>query len=367
MKCLAISLIKAILTRLLFIIHAFIATWKVVDTKSDGVYWILILPSLMLVAEFFVTTIVKKGGEWKWFCPSVFLYLGTIIPCIWILEEDLLDKRLRIIADTGLPCRLIDDVYYINQTTLSELSGITIPVTLSDDSWILALQQLLMCLIILGRWLLPMGEITRDQLSQLLLVYLGMAADILEFSSESIEENSVKCDRVLVLCILMIWTWSLLQFTLVLTATKARKPRVSGLKVQNVVKPEDAEHNNDSDHACMFCETEVWSIMISIMMQDGPFLLMRLYLLFGKNAVSQMMLWFTTKNVLVIALQIYRLVVLYIEARSKKKNLSTENTVSSDKEFEADGKQDERIIGNRENDEKSSHVRLQTYVNEAYQ
>ena len=30
-------------------------------------------------------------------------------------------------------------------------------------------------------WMLPKGDLTRDQLSQLLLVYIGTAADIIEF------------------------------------------------------------------------------------------------------------------------------------------------------------------------------------------
>lgn len=38
-----------------------------------------------------------------------------------------------------------------------------------------------MLILILGRWMLPKGDLTRDQLSQLLLVYIGTAADIIEF------------------------------------------------------------------------------------------------------------------------------------------------------------------------------------------
>ena len=37
----------------------------------------------------------------------------------------------------------------------------------------------LILLIIVGRWLLPRGELTRDQLSSLLLVYVANAADIM--------------------------------------------------------------------------------------------------------------------------------------------------------------------------------------------
>lgn len=37
----------------------------------------------------------------------------------------------------------------------------------------------LILVIIIGRWLLPRGELTRDQLSALLLVYVANAADIM--------------------------------------------------------------------------------------------------------------------------------------------------------------------------------------------
>lgn len=51
----------------------------------------------------------------------------------------------------------------------------------------MALQQQLIFVLILGRWMLPKGKLTRDQLSQLLLVYIGIAADILEFSTEGLK------------------------------------------------------------------------------------------------------------------------------------------------------------------------------------
>ena len=44
--------------------------------------------------------------------------------------------------------------------------------------------------LVLGRWLLPRGKLTRDQFSQLTLVYLGMAADIAEIP-ESFREFQV--------------------------------------------------------------------------------------------------------------------------------------------------------------------------------
>lgn len=47
-----------------------------------------------------------------------------------------------------------------------------------------------MLLIILGRWMLPRGSITRDQLSMLLLEYVAIAADILELF-EAFEDEQV--------------------------------------------------------------------------------------------------------------------------------------------------------------------------------
>ena len=176
---------------------------------------------------------------------------------------------------------------------------INIPVALTDDSWSLALEQFLLALLLLGRWLLPKGSLTRDQLSQLLLVYIGMAADILEFSLETLKEQAVICNLFLIILILGLWSWSLLQFTLVLTsvsAPRARAAKISGGK---------------SCKGCLgCCENEIWALWITILMQDGPFLAMRLYLLIEFNIINQMMLFFTLKNILVIILQLYRMIIV---------------------------------------------------------
>ena len=47
-----------------------------------------------------------------------------------------------------------------------------------------------MLIIILGRWMLPRGAITRDQLSVLLLEYVAIAADILELF-EAFDDDQV--------------------------------------------------------------------------------------------------------------------------------------------------------------------------------
>jgi hypothetical protein len=45
--------------------------------------------------------------------------------------------------------------------------------------WTQIIEQTLLLVLIIGRWLLPVGKtMTRDQLSQLLLVYIGTAGKI---------------------------------------------------------------------------------------------------------------------------------------------------------------------------------------------
>ena len=93
---------------------------------------------------------------------------------------------------------------------------------------VMIIEQFLMLILIIGRWMLPKGDLTRDQLSQLLLVYIGTAADIIEFF-DSIKDEKVNTNKLFCLLVLSIWSWSLLQFTFVLTATKGRKTKLSAV------------------------------------------------------------------------------------------------------------------------------------------
>ncbi|XP_071792566.1 transmembrane protein 26-like [Asterias amurensis] len=296
-----ISVIKAILARSLFAIHGILTVWRVTDVNSNPLYYLLIIPICLLPLEMILTLKATKNGEWKWFCPSVFLYLASVVPGLWLLNFDLYGKRIEYRDSMNLEDCSSETVYNSSSLSSDAISGlqINIPVALTDDSWSLALEQFLLALLLLGRWLLPKGSLTRDQLSQLLLVYIGMAADILEFSLETLKEQAVICNLFLIILILGLWSWSLLQFTLVLTsvsAPRARAAKISGGK---------------SCKGCFgCCENEIWALWITIVMQDGPFLAMRLYLLIDYNIINQMMLFFTLKNFLVIMLQLYRMAIV---------------------------------------------------------
>lgn len=59
---------------------------------------------------------------------------------------------------------------------LDKLLGVHIKlphIEVDAETWVTLIEQFLMLILIVGRWLLPKGDLTRDQLSQLLLVYIG--------------------------------------------------------------------------------------------------------------------------------------------------------------------------------------------------
>ena len=87
-------------------------------------------------------------------------------------------------------------------------------------TWIILFHQAMLFILIIGRWMLPKNEkVSRDALSSILLTFIGVAADMLEFVTETGKEVEIKCDLTLLMLILLIWSWATIQFTLVLTGS----------------------------------------------------------------------------------------------------------------------------------------------------
>lgn len=185
--------------------------------------------------------------------------------------------------------------------------------------------------LIVGRWMSPKGDISRDQLSQLLLVYIGMAADILEYVTEGLKSPSVMCNSELVMLVLVMWSWSLFQFTLSLTATintdpNKKKGNSSRRKIRTSRKSSSSssvveeEINPSKGCRCLCLETEIWSILVTTFMQDAPFLATRLYFMVVHNSIDQSSIFFTCKNALLLLIQTYRVVIIISnECKQRKK------------------------------------------------
>ncbi|XP_008427386.1 transmembrane protein 26 [Poecilia reticulata] len=296
------SFLSAIITRALFILLSLVAVWRVIWVKKHPYYWLLTLLFLPLVVEMIITLRKRKGLDYKWFSPTIFLFLISIIPSIWIMELHHQQNREQ---DSKCNYESFEQIWQPknesseNSTISDSLKRLRdVLSNFCQDSWILALHQILLILLIIGKWLLPLGGgITRDQLSQLLLIFVGTAADILEFNSETLDDVK-ESSRELVYVILGVWTWSMLQFPCHLC----------------VVGPMNGEAANESiqgDSLWSNRSTDLWSIVEILFIHDGPFLVVRLIVMIHFGTFHQMLVFFAFKNFLVVILNVYRLYILY--------------------------------------------------------
>lgn len=93
------------------------------------------------------------------------------MPAIWLLELDKVERRHKIVEETFSLVGAAGDL-----KQLDKLLGMNIKlpdIQINAETWVTLIEQFLMLVLIIGRWLLPKGDLTRDQLSQLLLVYIG--------------------------------------------------------------------------------------------------------------------------------------------------------------------------------------------------
>ena len=121
---------------------------------------------------------------------------------------------------------------------------------------------------------------------------------------------------MLCITILGIWSMSLIQFSIVLTASRARRDQ-SGLY---------SFRTSGSGHGGGCCREDIFGILISILLQDLPFLVLRMLLIFRYNVLSYTNMFFTCKNTLVIILLTYRLVVVFFERRKEKEDFASDNS-----------------------------------------
>ncbi|XP_071250866.1 transmembrane protein 26b [Salvelinus alpinus] len=298
-----VKFICAVVTRSLFLLLSLIGVWRVVWVKNNDLYWLLTILYLPLVVEMILTLKRKNLQDYKWFSPAIFLFLISIIPSLWILE---LHHQENKAPDSR--CENIKSLINMqrgNPTNGSETlfqGSVSLLSSVCANDWILALHQTLLILLVVGKWLLPIaGGVTRDELSQLLLVFIGTAADILEFTSETLLDVKDSSPSM-VYVILGVWTWSMFQFPLHLSVSTSR--------------PDEYSEGDQGVSLLARLRTDIWSMVESLFIQDGPFLVVRLTLILYFHVIHQMLIFFAIKNFLVVILNFYRLSVIYSDYKA---------------------------------------------------
>lgn len=276
-----------------------------------------------------------------------------------------------------------------------------------------------MVIIIIGRWILPKGNISHSALSQLLLVYLALASDILDLLT-LFGEQEIYNSLPMVHIVLIVFSLCMFQFAFNLTATRGRsfyaeydepefeiyqaggrhktiapqlltsstvrplaspkmKPRATSFSIaspqvtvftnkntEEEIKPTSkpifvavdppsttfprpsisslhslpssvlkesrskyASRKSIAESVKFFVRkrsakllrSELWSILVTVSLQDGPFFAVRLTAIFVYRVRSFLMYFFTFKNFLILLLQTYRIISICLEKDEQEQEL----------------------------------------------
>lgn len=291
------DVIQALLVRVLLFIHSCLCVWRAADVQKDDVYWSLAISNIFLGIEAFYTCFFRKGQDPKWICPCFLLYLLGTVPSIWILQLDVLERKFNVNVTSNSSAEELSTIYGVK----------LIPISLDAETWSSILQQLLLFVLVIGRMLLPRGHLTRDELSQTLFIFIGSGSDVMEFFV--VFEDPVFYNNTgLKYATLIIWSVSLLQFIFVIAVAKGPKRFRMGTMVEEM----EGEHKHFG--------AELWGLLLSITFMDGPYFGLRLYAILEHKVLSFGILFFTCKNALMLILLFYRLLIVVLKIRSKRKN-----------------------------------------------
>lgn len=87
------------------------------------------------------------------------------------------------------------------------------------------------------------------------------------------------------------------------------------MQVQREVKrEEEALEEHIKQRQKLKLHGDLYSILTLMLMQDGPFLIVRLVLIIAYGVDANLHLFFTGKNAMALSLLVYRLVVLIMES-----------------------------------------------------
>ncbi|KAI8794770.1 transmembrane protein 26-like isoform X1 [Biomphalaria glabrata] len=284
------DILKAIFVRCMLVTHALMAVWRVTVSYNNNLYWILAGILVLLFAESCYTIIRRRGKEYQRFMPAFLFYLSTLLSCIWLLELDKTEKYLLGQAE------LLD-----KQINSSQDLRIPEP-SLTPNTWIMLVEEMFPYLVLLSRWILPRGNVNRKELVELLFAFIGIGGDIMEYFS-LLGEEAVRPNRRLCYVVLAIWSLSVLQFTVTVTVIhQPKRQRNINVVVDSM---ELVLHKKQQKFWY-----EVLAILLTLLMQDIPFLIVRVYIMISCNIVDYSLIFFTSKNAMIISLLIYKLLIL---------------------------------------------------------
>ena len=178
----------------------------------------------------------------------------------------------------------------------------------------MGLELSLLLLIIVGRWVLPKGVTSRSNLSQLLLVYMSVASDIVDLLTIFNEEQVLFSQRML-LATLIVLSWSLLQFATNVTATGKHQRSAHTDSFRTTLQKSRRRRGIFILYPMQrLFENDAWYLYeLNLMSCSAIQLALRLVAVIKFNVRSYSTLFFTCKNGIILFLQFYRLIAVLTE------------------------------------------------------
>lgn len=326
--------LKIVGLRFLMIVHNILIIWRVTEEKNNDLYWILTLTVALQLLEGTYSLLHDKRIRKRW-RPCFVVYFVSVIPSFWILQYE---QHYRVLeGDSNSTCSESD----VNGI-LSAIRGLD---CLKSSTWFVILLEIFAYILLIGRLL--HDSITQKVLTKQMIGFLTNASDIFELFSLFDEKKVVENSNATIY-VLMFWTFSFIQFipvwgshNLGKTETKDREQRSVVEKQKHfmvcckceceefddgprIAEPEHQEQNtNNKNRICRsFCNcmrrfwnfindknednkdgdndegiTEKFETGFAWAFQDGPFLILRVYLILKFNLYTQSLIFYSLKNV----------------------------------------------------------------------
>ncbi|CAF0934512.1 unnamed protein product [Rotaria sp. Silwood1] len=321
--CQSFNILQATIVRLGFCAHNLIATYFLYDDIKD--YWCLLnlCGTIFLLIELVVTIIERQGLEPKWFSPSFLIFILTSIPSLWLLEmRRVAQRRLAFSTNNNNTNTMVFDQFILrmgndefdpSQTLPHNILMKTLRINVNLDTKIMGLELSLLLLIIVGRWLLPKGVTSRSNLSQLLLVYMSIASDIVDLLTIFNEDQILRSQRMLI-ATLSVLSWSLLQFATNMRAANKNTRLANVDSFRYALKKSRRRRMFFLYPMQRLFENDAWYLYeINLMSCSATQLALRLVAVIKFDVRSYSTLFFTCKNGIILFLQFYRLVAILTE------------------------------------------------------
>ncbi|XP_060571736.1 transmembrane protein 26-like [Ruditapes philippinarum] len=249
------SIFLAFLVRLLLIGHNVFAVWRVTIEYNDYMYWLLAVTNFFLIFEGVVVIIRNAGKEYSWWSPCLLFYLAGTVPAVWFLQ--------------------LNQYHKASTTSQAEQGKPAI------DIWVILTAETLVFAVLISRWLLPRHKLSENVISDVLVEFIFIASDVMEFLAV-FDNDRVRGDLNIIYVVLAVWTASLVQFVPVFK----RKNRYRKGEKDGCVR-----------QCCGMNGVKIIAICMNVFLQNLPFLVVRLYLIIEMRIITYSLIFFVLKNV----------------------------------------------------------------------